>query len=128
MRELRVAIVLSMLLAACGGDDLDLTPLPNDGKFRPPASGERTTEADACNTLVDAHSDRMIALGCVGSSRTCPGFLRAEFSAECLQYDKGSVDGCLEFYASKTTCQDLVPALEGCVITAYEGTTPAGCP
>ncbi|MDI3287522.1 hypothetical protein [Polyangium sp. 15x6] len=128
MRELRVAIVLSMLLAACGGDDIDLTPLPDDGRFRPPASGERTTEDDACNTLIDAHSDRMLSLGCVGSSRTCPGFLRAEFSAECLQYDKGSVDGCLEFYKAKATCEDLIPALEGCVITAYTDTAPAGCP
>ncbi|TKD08531.1 hypothetical protein [Polyangium fumosum] len=128
MRELRVALIFSMLLAACGGEDPDLTPLPDDGRFRPPASGERTTEALACNTLLDAHSKRMGTLGCFGTSRTCPGFLRAEFGAECLEYDKGSVDGCLEFYAAQTTCDEIKVALEGCVITAYTGTTPAGCP
>ncbi|MRG90664.1 hypothetical protein [Polyangium spumosum] len=128
MRELRAAILLAMLLGACGGGDPEPTPLPDDGRYRPPASGERTTEAIACDTLVDAHADRMLKLGCAGTSRTCPGFLRAEFGAECLEYDKGSVDGCLAFYASKTTCQELNDALGACVITAYEGSTPAGCP
>ncbi len=128
MRDKRVAIVLSILLAACGSEEPPPTSEPDDGKFRPPASGERTTEAIACNTLVDAHGKRMLSLGCAGTSRTCPGMLRALFGAECLQYDKGSVDGCVEFFAAKDTCAEIGAALDTCVVTAYEDTTPAGCP
>ena len=72
--------------------------------------------------------DEVLAQGCVGTSPTCPSFLRTEFSADCLQYDKGSVDGCLAFYKTKTTCEDLRKALDECVITAYTDSAPAGCP
>jgi len=129
VRALRAVLALSLLLAACGTEDPEPTPEPDDGKYRPPPSGERTTEASACNTLVDAHGDRMLSLGCAGTSRTCPAFLRAQFEGvACMEYDKGSVDGCLEFYATKTTCPELSAALETCVITAYEGSMSANCP
>jgi hypothetical protein len=126
MRETFVAITFFVFpfLMGCS----DEAPTPDDGKFHPPPSGEHTTEALACKALVDAHSAHLLSIGCAGTSRTCPGFLRAEFGVDCQEYDKGSVDGCVAYYQSQTTCQDLSAALDICVITAYPGTTSAGCP
>jgi hypothetical protein len=122
-----VAVVLGLICFGCGGEEAP-PPDTGDGKVHPPASGERTTEALACDTLINTHGKQMLAQGCVGTSPTCPAFLRSEFNADCLQYDKGSVDGCLEFYKTKTTCDDLRKALDECVITAYTDSAPAGCP
>jgi hypothetical protein len=125
-RSLPGALALAALLLSCS-DDPSAAP-PDDGKYRPPGNGQRTTEALACQALVDSHSQTLLTLGCAGTSRTCPSFLRAEFGADCLEYDKGSVDGCVAYYESKTTCADLATALDACVITDFEGSAPAGCP
>lgn len=124
-----VALILAAALAAgCSEDPPDDTqPEAGDGKYHPPPNGTHTTEALACNALVNGHSKRMLALGCTGTSRTCPGFLRSNFGASCLEYDQGSVDGCLAYYDMQKSCEELAPALEGCMITSYPGTMSAGC-
>jgi len=128
MRETFVAIIVGMMFVSlgCGEDPAPVDP--GDGTFHPPASGERTTEAIACKMLIDTHGNQMLMQGCVGTSPTCPAYLRSEFGADCLQYDKGSVDGCLAYFKDKTTCDELRPALQTCVITAYTDSAPAGCP
>jgi hypothetical protein len=100
-----------------------------DGKLHPPPNQVRIAEAAACQALLDGYEAHAQAIGgCILTSRICPDFLRVTFGAQCIQYDQGSVDGCVAYYQSKTTCEDLKPALDGCVITAYPGTAPAGCP
>jgi hypothetical protein len=130
MRGTRVAIALLVSLFACGtdegpGDENDA----GDGKFRPPPSGVQTTENVACKTLLDAYSNQLLMLGCAGTSPTCPNYLRVEYGGvACMEYDKGSVDGCLAYFKMQSTCDELTRALARCVITAYPGTEPAGCP
>lgn len=126
---MRVSLVVLFcaMLAGCGADEPP-EKVPDDGKIRPKPSGERTTEALACDALTSGHSKLMLSLGCFGTSRTCPSMLRAQFAEACLEYDKGSVDGCLAHYADQTSCEDLSAALDICVVTAYEGSAPAGCP
>lgn len=128
MRKMLATIALTALVAACGTEDPTPEQPGDDGKYHAPASGEHTTETLACSSLVDGHGKQMLSLGCISTSRTCPGFLRTQFGADCLEYDKGSVDGCLAYFKTMTTCQDLSAALDGCVITSYPGTAPAGCP
>jgi hypothetical protein len=130
MRATRVLIALFVSLLGCGaGEGPDDKPDAGDGKYRPPPSGEHTTESGACKTLLDAHSNQLLMLGCAGTSPTCPSYLRVEFGGvACMEYDKGSVDGCLAYFKMQSTCEDLGRALDECVITAYPGTEPAGCP
>lgn len=125
MRILFAAVAL-LFVSGCGSDEIPSTP--DDGKIRPPPSGERTTEPAACSALSDAHSKALLSIGCAGTSRTCPSLLRTQSGAECLEYDKGSLDGCIAHLNAQTTCPDLAKAIDVCVVFAYEGSTPAGCP
>jgi len=125
MRKTLLALLLLTLPLGCSDEP---APEPSDGKYHPPPSGEHTTEKLACDALVDTHQKRLLEIGCVGTSRTCPEFLRTQFSGDCLEYDKGSVDGCLAYINEKTACADINAALDGCVITSYPDTAPAGCP
>lgn len=119
-----VVLALALFAVACGEE----APDPGDGKYHPAANGVHTTETLACNALVDAHGKALLALGCVGTSRTCPGYLRTQFAENCLEYDQGSVNGCVDYFKARTTCEELNAALDGCVITSYPGTAPKGCP
>lgn len=126
MRILLTAAVF-LFVSGCGADEVPVTP--NDGKIRPPPSGVRTTEAIACSALSDAHSKTLLTVGCVGTSATCPGLLRTQQSgATCLEYDKGSLDGCITHIKAQTACPDIATALGACIVYAYEGSAPAGCP
>jgi hypothetical protein len=100
-----------------------------DGKFHPPPSGAHTTEKAACDELVKAiDSDRMaIAGGCVGTGAVCPQFLRIQSGFTCVEYDEGSVQGCIAYYAMATTCDDLATRASDCVAMAYEATMSMGC-
>jgi hypothetical protein len=122
--------LLALLLTACGSESDPPPPDPGDGKVRPPASGVHTSETAACDALLNAYDGHRNALGCtVGTTRTCPGFLRAQFAGvTCMEYDQGSVDGCIAYYQDQTTCDALAQAAELCVVTAYPGTEPNGCP
>ena len=63
-----------------------------------------------------------------GTTRTCPEFLRAQFSKQCLQYDQGSVQGCIDYYNDKKSCADLSKGINDCAVTPLAGTEPKGCP
>ena len=43
-------------------------------------------------------------------------------------HDQGSVDGCVAYYNAQDTCEALADAVSLCVVTAYPGTEPNGCP
>jgi hypothetical protein len=99
-----------------------------DDKYRPAPNGTHITEKEACEALVKKQDSRLFDLSCVGTGPTCPSFLRAQFQTACMEYDKGSVDGCIAYYDEQTTCDALKEAFDACLITPYPGTEPAGCP
>lgn len=125
MRIVSTALVV-FFLSGCGADETPSTP--DDGKIRPPPSGERTTEALACSALVDAHSKTLLAVGCVGTARSCPSLVRSQSGADCLQYDKGSLDACVAHINAQMACEDIGAAVDACIVYAYADSAPAGCP
>lgn len=100
----------------------------DDGRYHPPTNGVRVSEDAACQSLKSGRDTARDALaGCVLTTRSCPDLLRAEFSAECLQYDEGSVEGCVDYYAEATDCDALKQAIDDCVVSAFEDSSPDGC-
>lgn len=99
-----------------------------DGRVHPPGDGTHVSEASACETLKGAQAMRRLELSCTGTSRICPDALRAEFATECLEYDQGSVQGCLAYYNEAKTCDDLSKAINDCAVTSFAGSQPKGCP
>ncbi len=124
MRILLVAALL--VVSGCGPDEVPAPP--DDGKIRPPPSGERVSEDVACTAFSDAHSKALLAKGCVGTGSTCPSLLRVQSKADCLEYDKGSLDGCIQHINMQTTCDGISAALNACIVYAYADSAPAGCP
>lgn len=125
---MRILLIAAMLMLVSGCGDEPAPSEPADGKVRPPPSGEKITEAAACNAFSDAHSKALLALSCVGTARTCPTLLRLQSGANCLQYDKGSLDGCVTHINEQTTCADLGDAVNDCIVYSYADSAPAGCP
>jgi hypothetical protein len=129
------ALALSLLaLVACGSGSSDGTgggdggTGGSDGKYHPPGNGVAMSETDACAALSQATDTDSLALMCLATSVTCPDRLREEFTTPCLQYDQGSVQGCVAYYAAATTCTKLYAALDGCAVTPIAGSAPKGCP
>lgn len=103
------------------------TTTTTDHRYHPTADGTHITEKSACDALVNKQEKKLLALKCIGTGQVCPGFLRSEFSTACMEYDQGSVAGCIAYYDQQTTCDGLKAAIESCVVTAYPGTEPNGC-
>ncbi len=120
-----------LMLTACASDDgstLDggsSSSSGDDGKYHPVPNGEHTSETAACAALQEAYRDKAMLLGCTNTVRTCPGFLRVQYSPDCMEYDLGTVQGCVDYYQSIHDCADLDAS--GCVLVTYPGTEPAGC-
>ncbi len=126
---------LEVLECSVGGDKLTcVQECPADGRcvegecfpYRPEPNGVHISETQACNSLLEAFKDQATALGCSKTIRPCPQFLRVQFTVQCMEYDEGSVQGCVDFYEAITNCSELVET--DCAVTAYPGTEPAGCP
>ena len=101
----------------------------SDGKYRPAGNGQRQDEADACNALSKAQDARNAALACIATLRPCPSLLRVMMSGtECLEYDQGSVQGCIDYYNQQTDCDALAKSIDACVVTSFAGSAPSGCP
>jgi hypothetical protein len=98
-----------------------------DGKYHPKGNGDPIAEADACGALATAIQAKFQSLSCVGTTRQCPDFLRAQFGS-CLQYDEGTVQGCADYYAMQTSCDALESAISGCVVQPIDGSSGKGCP
>ena len=135
---MRSFILLAALLSllACGSSETASTassssssgtPEAGDGKVHPPGNGTHETEAAACTALTNAQTAVRGKLSCAGTSRTCPDFLRFTFVTACLEYDQGSVAGCVAYYNQAKTCDELNQAITDCVITSFPGTMSAGC-
>lgn len=125
-----VALILSP--AACGGSETTGAsssgmPEAGDGRYHPPGDGTHETEAEACDALSAAQSSRRLKLGCIGTSANCPDLLRTQFITPCLEYDKGSVQGCITYYNGAPSCADLNKAIDDCAVTPFPDTTSAGC-
>jgi hypothetical protein len=94
----------------------------------PPGNGMHISEATACDLLSSAQGMQRLTLKCTGTSRTCPDLLRSVFMTECLEYDQGSVQGCISQYFAAKTCDELLKAFDECMITSFPGSEPKGCP
>lgn len=100
----------------------------DDGKYHPPGNGKPMSEADACSALSGAMDADHSALSCPSTTRPCPQLLRVEFTTSCLQYDQGSVQGCVDYFAAAQTCDALNAAIAACVVIPIDGSAPKGCP
>jgi len=131
VRSVTVAFLL-VIGSGCGSDDAETIPPPagdaGDGRYHPPPNGTHITEDAACNALSSAQSSKGLMLGCVVTVRMCPQLVRSEFTTACMEYDQGSVQGCVDHYNEQTSCPDFNTAVKDCVVTPYPGTEPAGCP
>ena len=66
---------------------------------------------------------------CVGTSQTCPALIEATAGgATCLEYDHGSVQGCVAYFGQQASCDALAAAVPNCVPASFDGSAPAGCP
>ena len=98
----------------------------DDGRVRPEPNGVHITEAEACDALQTAYKEK--AMACAGQNvtvRTCPNFVKALYDPDCVEFDQGSVQGCVEHYQS-VQCE--LRTEDGGVATVYPGSEPAGCP
>lgn len=138
---MRSPLALLLVLAAplfvlaspgCGSDTgsgtTGASPDADDGKIHPPGNGKPMSEAAACKALTDAQAQRSTALQCSSTGRVCPDFLRAQSTVECLQYDEGAVQGCIQLYNDATTCDAARNAAGNCVVATIAGSAPQGCP
>ena len=138
--RLRTSLFLAPLiacLAACesssggggtGGSESSGAGGGGDGKFHPAGNGTAQSESAACSALTNAASSDALAIGCVSTTPTCPDFLREEFTTACLQYDEGTVQGCVSYYAKATTCDGLSSAVADCAVMPIAGSSGKGCP
>jgi hypothetical protein len=144
------SILLSMVaafsLAACGSTDLDLgenhksdeegagedaaperAGPSTDTIIMPPPNGTLITEAEACDAIAEAQEASKLGLECVFTTRACPTLLRAMTGARCVEYDLGSVLGCVELYKGASDCKELAKVFSACVVTFYPDTKSAEC-
>jgi hypothetical protein len=137
LHRLTVSVALTILLSfapGCGSDDSHKSAPPDDeteagdGKIHPPPNGTHVSETEACEALLTAQEAKIKALTCSITTRTCPALLRAVFITQCMEYDDGSVQGCIAHYKQQVTCDGLSTAIDECLVTPYPGTEPKGCP
>ncbi len=101
----------------------------DDGKVHPDPSGVAIDEATACGAVLSAFQDRITALGCTGTSPSCPGLIQAPSGAPaCSQYDEGTADGCATYVTEGADCDEVRIRLADCIVAPIEGSEPAGCP
>jgi hypothetical protein len=130
-RHMTLACLGLVCLLACpmeesgDDDDDDDGSGGTDTRYHAPPDGTHMGEMAACDALRNAFQDTAVQLKCSKTVRTCPGFVRANYDPDCVEYDQGSVQGCAEYYGSVASCQALVDT--DCVVTVYPGTEPAGC-
>ena len=98
----------------------------DDGRLRPEPNGVRISEADACDQLQTAFQERLQFLNCPGmTTRLCPGFVRVHYDPDCVTFDEGSVQGCVDHFNATNRCEQLDDS--SCVATVYPGSEPAVC-
>ncbi len=129
-----LAALAALVLPACGsgaseGAGGGTGGGVGDGKVHPMGNGQRESQADACNALSQAQSAELTMFSCVGTTQACPDLIVEMAGGQmCLQYDQGSVQGCIAYYAQQTSCTALGNAFSDCVVTSFAGSAPMGCP
>lgn len=118
-----VSSVVVSVIVACGGE----SESTNDGKFHPDPSGVEAAEAPACDSLRAGFVAKSLELGCTGTTRVCPDFVRIPSASKCARFDVGTIDGCVAYYEAATSCDDLSERLEACAVLVIEGSEPSGC-
>jgi hypothetical protein len=100
-----------------------------DGKFHPPTNSKKISEAAACEAVAKIIDKVAADLQCLPyTAQTCPSMLRSLYMPHCMQYDEGTVKGCVDFYNKFTKpddCSRLLP--DSCVLVGYPDTAPNGC-
>lgn len=126
------ALAFASILPACGsngGAGGDGGQGGGDGKYRPAGNGQHISQDEACTLLSEAQDAQITALGCTATQRPCPSLILVQVGGtECLEYDQGTVQGCVAYYNEQSTCDALAAAADACVVTAFADTAPAGCP
>jgi hypothetical protein len=130
MREALLGVLVAVAACGAGGSTAGSAGGggAGDGKYHPPTNGTPMSEADACNALSAAADTDHMTLGCVSTSQPCPNLLRVEFSTPCLEYDQGTVEGCVAYYGMASSCTSLASAIAACAISPIAGSAPKGCP
>ena len=107
----------------------DASAEAGDGKLHPPGNGQMESESAACTALSQAQDSLNAAMACTATTRPCPSLIQVQVGGTaCLQYDQGSVQGCVDNYNAQTTCDALAAAVDNCVVTSFAGSAPNGCP
>ena len=132
--HLRITALLVAFIA-CASDDettgLATTAGPSSGtggvdtRYHPPPNGVRISETEACMQLQTILDQKIDDLGCTMTKPTCPNLIRSYYQPACMQYDQGTVAGCVEYFAEKFQCE-LLDAGE-CVLVGYPETAGMGC-
>jgi hypothetical protein len=96
------------------------------GLVTPDANGTPISESAACSAVLDGLTAARARLSCAsdGGPLACPAYIRPPGGTRCLQYDKGTVDGCVAIIASYKSCAELES--KPCIVTALAQTEP-GC-
>src|SRR5690606_14702069 len=110
-------------LAACASKDDDAEPSKNDNDsgvvpYQPQGNGKHTSEAEACQRMVEALDDRASDLGCVITYPPCPQYLRQSTGGTCYEYDEGSIDSCVDFIGKYQSCDDF--QRRPCIVTYFD--------
>lgn len=123
------ALLAALALPACGADTTSgAGGGGGDGKYHPAGNGQRWSQSVACDALLTAQGALAQSLSCAVTLRPCPTLLQVMAGgADCLEYDQGSVQGCVEYYASQGSCDSLMRSFDDCVVTSFEGSAPNGC-
>lgn len=127
-----ISALLGPLLPGCGapadpGNDGGAEG--GDGKVHPPGNGHHESEAAACDALNKAQDAHNTTLMCASTSRPCPSLIQVQAGgAACLEYDQGSVQGCVDYYGTASTCDTLATAIASCEVISFPGSAPKGCP
>jgi hypothetical protein len=137
MRALALSLFFTLVAAfavpACGSDSgagaAGSGGHGGDGKYHPAGNGQHEAEAAACDALSQAQDARTQALQCTATSRPCPTLILVQVGGtQCLEYDQGSVQGCVDYYGQQGTCAALAQAIDACVVTSFADSAPKGCP
>lgn len=86
--------------------------------YQPKGNGERITEPEACSRMIAALDDRASFLGCIITYPHCPQYLRQSTAGACYDYDRGTIDSCVDFIGKYQDCEDF--RRRPCIVTYFK--------
>lgn len=113
------------MLAACASKDDGGTDDPKNVNeiepYQPKGNGNPTSEAEACQRMLDALDERASDLGCVVTHPACPQYLRQSTGGACYDYDEGTIASCVDFIGKYQDCEDF--RRRPCIVTYFADST-----